>query len=150
MGSLLLSPRSWYAQDFVCAWVASPFPPVLWKSCNQIGLAFKVRFPGDSQFFSWIPRLGNLTWGSEHSQWWKNFIGIIFSSLWVTHPADMGFDHIMVLPFQPSTYGSFSLDVQYLFLVGSNVLLLIAVQQLVVFLLLEQEEISARPSTLLS
>ena len=62
----------------------------------------------------------------------------------------MGFDHIMVLPFQPSTYGSFSLDVQYLFLVGSNVLLLIAVQQLVVFLLLEQEEISARPSTLLS
>ena len=25
----------------------SLFPPVLWKSCNQILLAFKVRFPGD-------------------------------------------------------------------------------------------------------
>ena len=23
--------------------------PILWKSCNQIPLAFKVRFPGDSQ-----------------------------------------------------------------------------------------------------
>ena len=27
----------------------SLFPPVLWKSCNQTSLAFKVRFPGDSQ-----------------------------------------------------------------------------------------------------
>ena len=62
------------------------------------------------------PRLGNLTWGSEHSQWWKNFIGIIFSSLWVTHLADMGFDYIMVLPFQSSPYGSsFSLELQYIF-----------------------------------
>ena len=82
-------------------------------------LVFKVRFPGDSQAFSWIPRLGNLTWGSEHSQWWENLIVIIFSSLWVTHLAGMGFDCIMVLPFQPSPYGSsFSLNMQYLFLAG--------------------------------
>ena len=50
VGSLLLSSESWCMEGFVYAlqdW--SLFPPVLWKSCNQISLAFKVRFPGDSQ-----------------------------------------------------------------------------------------------------
>ena len=37
------------------------FPSLLWKSCNQISLAFKVKFPGDSQSICWIPRLGSLT-----------------------------------------------------------------------------------------
>ena len=50
---------------------------VLWKSCNQTSLTFKVRFPGDSQFFCQVPRLGSLTWGSEPSQQWENFFGII-------------------------------------------------------------------------
>ena len=35
------------------------FAPVLWKACNQMPLAFKVRFPGDSQSLCWIPRLGS-------------------------------------------------------------------------------------------
>ena len=55
--------------DFVCAlqgW--SVFLPVLWKSCNQILLAFKVRVLGNSQSLCWIPRLGSLMWGSEPSQ----------------------------------------------------------------------------------
>ena len=39
--------------------------PVLWKSCNQIPLAFKVKFPEDSQFLCWTPRLGNLLWGLD-------------------------------------------------------------------------------------
>ena len=39
------------------------FPLVLWKSCNQILLAFKVRFPGDSQSLCRVPRLGSLTVG---------------------------------------------------------------------------------------
>ena len=77
MGSLLLSPRSWHAQDFVCAWVESPFSPVLWKSCNQIGLAFKVRFPGDYQNHFRIPRLRSLTRDSEPSQQCENFFYII-------------------------------------------------------------------------
>ena len=51
-------------------------PPVLWKSCNQIPLAFKVRFPGDSQSRCRVPRLGNLTWGSRPSQQWENLFGI--------------------------------------------------------------------------
>ena len=54
----------------------SLFPPVLWKSCNQIPLAFKVRFPGDSQSLYLVPRLGSLTWGSEPSQQQENFFGI--------------------------------------------------------------------------
>ena len=52
-------------------------PPVLWKSYNQILLAFKVRFPGNSQSLGWIPRLGSLTWGSEPSQQWENSFCII-------------------------------------------------------------------------
>ena len=62
----------------------SLFPPVLWKSCNQIPLAFKVRSPGDSQSLFQIPRLGTLRWGSEPVQQWENFFGIILQ--FVDHP----------------------------------------------------------------
>ena len=33
----------------------------------KIPLAFKVKFPGASQFLKWIPRLGNLLWIVELS-----------------------------------------------------------------------------------
>ena len=36
--------------------------PVLWKFCNQIPMAFEVKFPGGSQSFCQTPRLGNLLW----------------------------------------------------------------------------------------
>ena len=61
------------------------FPPLLCKSYNQNLLAFKVRFPGDSQSLCWIPRLGSLTWVSEPSQQWGNFFGIIVLQF-VSHP----------------------------------------------------------------
>ena len=48
VGSLLLSPGSWCTQGFVCA-LQESVSPVLWKFCNQIPLAFKVKFPGASQ-----------------------------------------------------------------------------------------------------
>lgn len=41
---------------------------------------------------------------------------------------------------------SFSLDVEYIFLVGSSLLLSMVVQQLVVILLVSQEEMSTHPS----
>ena len=63
----------------------SLFSPVLWKSCNQILLGFKVRFPGDSQSLCWIPRLGSLMWGSEPSQQWENFFGFTVLQF-VGHP----------------------------------------------------------------
>ena len=56
-------------------WLKSLFPLVLWKSYNQILLAFKVRLLGDS--LCQIPRLGSLIWGSELSQQWENFSSII-------------------------------------------------------------------------
>ena len=55
----------------------SLFLPALWKNCNQILLAFKARFPGDSQSLCLIPRLGSLTWGSEPSLQCENIFGII-------------------------------------------------------------------------
>ena len=38
--------------------VESLFPPFLWKSCNQIPLVFKVRFPEDSQSVCQISQAG--------------------------------------------------------------------------------------------
>ena len=55
----------------------SLFPPVLWKSCNQILLGFKVIFSGDSQSLCCVPRPGSLMWNSEPSQQWENFFGIV-------------------------------------------------------------------------
>ena len=51
--------------------------PVPWKFCNQIPLAFKVKFPRGSQSLCQIPRLGNLLWALEHLQQCENFFGII-------------------------------------------------------------------------
>ena len=57
VGSLLLSPGSWCTQGFVCA-LQESVSPVLWKFCNQIPLAFKVKFTGGFQSLCWVPRLG--------------------------------------------------------------------------------------------
>ena len=64
VGSLLLSPGSWYMQGFVCA-LKELVSPILWKFCNQILLAFKVKFTGGSQSLCQIPRSGNLFWALE-------------------------------------------------------------------------------------
>ena len=74
--SLFLSPGSWWAQGFVCA-LQEFVSPLLWKFCNQIPLAFKVKFPRGSQSLCQIPRLGNLLWALEHLQQCENFFGII-------------------------------------------------------------------------
>ena len=52
-------------------------PGLLWKFCNQIPLAFKVKFPGGSQSFCWIPRLENLLWALKLSQQCETFFGKI-------------------------------------------------------------------------
>ena len=66
VGSLLLSPSSWFTQGFVCT-LQESVSPVLWKFCNQIPLASKVKFPGGSQSLCRIPRLGNVLWVLELS-----------------------------------------------------------------------------------
>ena len=75
VGSLPLSPGSWCSQRFVCA-LQESVSPVLWKLCNQVPLAFKVKFPGVSQSLCQITRLANLFWALEIFQQCENFFGI--------------------------------------------------------------------------
>ena len=63
-------------QGFVCA-LQESVSLVLWKFCNQIPLAFKVKFPKGSQSLCQISRLENLLWALELLQQFKNFFGII-------------------------------------------------------------------------
>ena len=76
---------------------------------------------------------------------------LLFSSLWVTHLAGMGFVFIVIVPLLPPFCGLFFVFVHGLcFLVGSSVLLLMVVQHLVVILELSREQMSSYPSTLTS
>ena len=128
-----------------CLWplrVESLFPPFLWKSCNEIPLAFKVRFPGDALSLCWIPWLG------------------IQRGIW---PGAQNL-HIQFVGHPPSVYGiwfyhdcapptifvasSLSLDMDYLFLMASSIFLSMVVQQLVATLVASQREMSGCPSTL--
>ena len=52
----LFSPGSWGAQGFVCA-LQESVSPVLWKFCNQIPLASKVKFPGGGRGWFLSPLL---------------------------------------------------------------------------------------------
>ena len=66
-GSLLLSPGPWCAHGFVCV-LQESVSPVLWKFCNKILLASKVKFPRNFQSLCKIPRLGNLLWPLDLTQ----------------------------------------------------------------------------------
>ena len=75
MYSLLLGPGA-YKVLFMSPRVASLFPPVLWKFCNQIPLAFRV-IAWDSQSLCQMPRLRSLMWDLEPSQQCEDFFGTI-------------------------------------------------------------------------
>ena len=122
----------------------SLFPPVLQKSYNWIPLAFKVRFPGDSQSFCHIPRLERLMWGSEHSQQREKFFGITF--LQFIGQQVWGLLLSRLCPSSSITASSSSsLEMEYLFSLGSCVLLSMIVQQLVEILRLSQEKMGTCP-----
>ena len=129
--------------------VESLFPPVLFKSCNQIPLAFKVWFCRNFSSHCPTPRLGSLTWGSEPSLQWVDFCGIIVLQSVSHPPAVMGFDFTVIASLLPSHCGfSFVFGCEVSFLVSSSVFLLMSVQQLVVILAFSQEGVRAHPSTL--
>ena len=94
----------------------SLFLPVLWKSYNQILVAFKVRLPGVPS-----PSVGSLGWENWHGVQNVDNNGRIslvslFFSLWVIHPVGMGFDLIVIMPLPPSCCNFFFvLDMGYLF-----------------------------------
>ena len=107
----------------------SLFIPILWKSCHPILLALKVRFPEDSQSFCPLPTLGSLTWSSEPSQQGENVFGFIVFQF-IGHPSGrygIWFYHACA-HFTISLWLLLSLDMVYLFLVGSNVRLSTVVQ----------------------
>ena len=103
-------------------WVESLLSPVLWKSCNQIPLAFKV---GVAK----IPKvaLGILSpfarfpgWEAWHEA--QNFhnserasLVLLFFSLWVTYPVGTEFDFILFVPLLPSCCSFSFVFVGYLF-----------------------------------
>ena len=61
---------------FICA-LQESVSPVLWKFCNQIPLASKVKVPEGSQSLCRTPRLGSVLWVIELSYQYENFFGII-------------------------------------------------------------------------
>ena len=72
----------------------------------------------------------------------------MFSSLWVTHPAAMGFDFIVIAPLLPSHCGfSVVFGCGVSSLVSSSVFLLMIVQQSVVILVFSQEGVREHPFT---
>ena len=77
VGSLLLSPGTWYAQCFVCALQESLFPQSCGKSVIKSHWPSKSNSLGGSQSLCRIPRLGNLLWGRELQQQCENFFGVI-------------------------------------------------------------------------
>ena len=58
----------------------------------------------------------------------------LFSSLWVTHLEDMGFDYITNLSYYLFVAASLSLDVKYLFFGRFQSFLSIVLQQIIVIL----------------
>ena len=124
-------------------------PPVLSKSCNQIPLAFKVCFCGNSSSHCQTPRLGSLTWGSEPSLQWVDFSGITVLQFVSHPPSSYGIWFYCDCAPLPSHCGfSFVFGCRVSFLVSSSVFLSMTVQQLIVIPVLLQEGVSAYPSTL--
>ena len=130
MESLLLSSKSWCSQGFVCAlqdWNLC-FP----QSCGSLVIKSPWTLRSDSLGIPspFVRSPGWEVWGrvpNLHNSG-KTSLVLLFSRLWVTHSVGMGFDFIMIEPPPPPPpsccrYYSLYLDVGYLFLVGSSVLL---------------------------
>ena len=131
---------SWCAQDFVCALCFLQFcgSSVIKSHCPS------SRIPS---LFAGSPRLGRLMWGIEPSQKCKNFFGIIVIQF-LGHPPG-GYRIWFYRDFAPTIFAAspLSLDVVYLFSVGFNSPLSMAIQQSIEILVFSQEEMRASPST---
>ena len=102
---------SWCFHNFVCA-SGMPVIKSHWPS-RPDSLEIPSPFVGSSGWEAW-PGVQNLYNAARTS------LVLLFSILWVTYLAGMGFDFIMIVPSYHLTVDSLSLDVGYLFLVGSS------------------------------
>ena len=144
MGSLLLSPGPGVHKTLCVPSKSgvsvSPSPvEVLQSTSDSLGILSPVAGPTGWRAWHGAQNL--------HSSG-RTSVVYLFSSLWVTHPAGMGFDFIMIELFLSSHCSfSFVFGCGVSFFVGS-IFLSMVVQPLVVILVLLQEEVSSRPSTL--
>ena len=79
---LLLSPGSWYAQEFVFALQEFLFPSVLWKFCYQIPLSFQIRLSGHSQSLCQIPRLRSISLVCVDNSLWTQGTRCYIFEIW--------------------------------------------------------------------
>ena len=92
----------------------SLYPPVLWKSYNQISLAPFVGSPG-WEAWCWVQNLDVSV---------RTSLVLLFSCLWVTHLAGIGFDFTVIVSLLPFCCGFFFVfGCGYFLLVGSSILL---------------------------
>ena len=128
MGSLLFSPGCWCMWDFVCALQGQSLflpVPLLDPQAGKPDMGLRTSPVGELLSCYYSPICGSPTW-----QVWD------FILLWLCPSY-----HLVMA-------SSLSLDIGYLFLVGSSVLMSMIVQQMVAILVLSQEEISTHSSTL--
>ena len=90
-------------------------PSVLWKACDQIPLALKARFPGDSQSLCWIPRLGFRTFVIVGELLWCYYSPVCGSPTWQVWDLILLWLHLSYCLIEAS---SLSLDMGYLFFCG--------------------------------
>ena len=151
VGSLFLFSGPWWVQDFVCDLQEySLFPPVLWN------LVSKYHWPSKSDSL-WISSPLDRSQTSKHDMGLRTFI-TMGELIWYYCTPVCGLptwqiQDLFLLWLDPSCHlieaSSLSLDVGYLFLVASSVLLSIIVWECVVISVLSQE-MRIHPSTLLS
>ena len=128
--------------------VGPPRVEPLFKSCNQIPLAFKVWFSGNSSSRFWTPRLGSLMWGSEPSLQWVDFCDISVLQF-VSHPPS-GYGILFHCDCAPPTASwrlLLCLWMWGIFFGEFQCLPVNDFQQLAVIPVLSQEGVSGRPST---
>ena len=119
---VLLHSRFCILQDW-SLWLPQSCGSLFFFFFYQIPLALKIRFPGNSQSFRQVP--GWAAWcgvQNLHNSG-RTFLVLLLSSLWVTHLVGWYLNSPFMCPSCCLTATSLSLDIGYLFLVGSSVLL---------------------------
>ena len=117
-------------QSFVCALrVQSQYLPVLWIPITKSHWPSESDSLGIPSPFAISLRMGSLRLDINSSQQCEKFFGSIVFHLWFTLSVGMGFDFVIIVPLLPPHWGfSFVLGLEASFLVGSNILKLMAVQ----------------------
>ena len=164
VGTLLLSPGSWCTQGFVCALQESVSQFCGSSGGSMVGLIVTSSKTAHATHRSAAPRapapLAGHCWPvSPQETLWHSKAGLtqslwdllVHTRVWVLQVSLAGVRFDSKHDFAPPTIllvSPLPLDTGYPFLVGSNILLLMVVEQRVVSLEFSQEKMSAYPSTL--